>query len=46
VFKPLLPLFAADALENMAVWGALDPFTDIDGRVVLPAWYRAVLAEG
>ena len=113
VFKPLFPLFAADALENMkgsgmsalsepgkledvlaaaaltryedeaiecpivlenidaaeraflgagptqlaighsgeaalaeAVGGALEPFTDADGRVVLPAWYRAVLARG
>jgi SAM-dependent methyltransferase len=29
-----------------AVRAALAPFTDTDGRVVLPAWYRAVLARG
>ena len=29
-----------------AVHAALEPFTDPDGRVVLPAWYRAVLAQG
>jgi SAM-dependent methyltransferase len=29
-----------------AVRAALTPFTDTDGRVVLPAWYRAVLARG
>ena len=29
-----------------AVREALEPFTDADGRVVLPAWYRAVLAHG
>jgi hypothetical protein len=29
-----------------AVGVALESFTDTDGRVVLPAWYRAVLAHG
>jgi hypothetical protein len=29
-----------------AVRATLAPFTDTDGRVVLPAWYRAVLARG
>ena len=29
-----------------AVHAALEPFTDPDGRVVLPAWYRAVLTQG
>jgi SAM-dependent methyltransferase len=28
-----------------AVRSALEPFADPDGRVVLPAWYRAVLAR-
>jgi hypothetical protein len=27
-----------------AVRSALEPFTDADGQVLLPAWYRAVLA--
>jgi SAM-dependent methyltransferase len=29
-----------------AVGEALDPFTDTDGRVTLPAWYRVVFARG
>jgi SAM-dependent methyltransferase len=28
-----------------AVRSALEPFTDADGRVLLPAWYRALLAH-
>jgi SAM-dependent methyltransferase len=37
---------AGEAAVAEAVRGALEPFTDGDGRVVLPAWYRAVLARG
>ena len=29
-----------------AVRAALEPFTDTGRRVVLPAWYRVVLAQG
>jgi hypothetical protein len=28
-----------------AVRGGLDPFTDAEGHVTLPGWYRAVIAE-
>jgi SAM-dependent methyltransferase len=37
---------AGEAAVAEAVRGALEPFIDGDGRVVLPAWYRAVLARG
>lgn len=37
---------SGEAEVGEAVRGALDPFTAGDGRVVLPAWYRAVLARG
>ena len=37
---------SGEAAVAEAVHAALEPFTDPDGRVVLPAWYRAVLAQG
>ena len=37
---------SGEATVAEAVRSALEPFTDADGRVVLPAWYRAVLARG
>jgi hypothetical protein len=37
---------SGEAAVAEAVHGALEPFADPDGRVVLPAWYRAVLAQG
>jgi SAM-dependent methyltransferase len=37
---------SGEAAVAEAVHAALGPFTDPDGRVVLPAWYRAVLAQG
>jgi hypothetical protein len=36
---------AGEAAVAAAVRSALEPFVDSGGRVVLPAWYRAVLAE-
>jgi SAM-dependent methyltransferase len=36
---------SGDAAVTEAVHAALEPFTDPDGRVVLPAWYRAVFAQ-
>jgi SAM-dependent methyltransferase len=35
---------SGEATVVEAVRSALDPFIDPDGRVLLPAWYRAVLA--
>jgi SAM-dependent methyltransferase len=35
---------SGEATVAEAVRSALEPFTDADGRVLLPAWYRAVLA--
>jgi SAM-dependent methyltransferase len=37
---------SGEAAVAEAVHAALEPFSDPDGRVVLPAWYRAVLAQG
>lgn len=37
---------SGEAAVAEAVRAALEPFTATDGRVVLPAWYRAVLAQG
>jgi SAM-dependent methyltransferase len=37
---------SGEAAVAEAVRAALEPFADADGRVVLPAWYRAVLARG
>jgi SAM-dependent methyltransferase len=37
---------SGDAAVAEAVRSALEPFTAADGRVVLPAWYRAALAQG
>jgi hypothetical protein len=37
---------SGEAAVAEAVRAALEPFTASDGRVVLPAWYRAVLAQG
>jgi SAM-dependent methyltransferase len=37
---------SGEAAVSEAVQTALQPFTDPDGRVLLPAWYRAVLAQG
>ena len=36
---------SGEAAVAEAVREALEPFTDSEGRVVLPAWYRAVLAR-
>jgi hypothetical protein len=36
---------SGEARVAEAVRSALEPFTDADGRVLLPAWYRAVLAR-
>jgi hypothetical protein len=36
---------SGEATDAKAVRSALDPFTDGDGRVLLPACYRAVLAH-
>jgi SAM-dependent methyltransferase len=36
---------SGEATVAMALRAALEPFTATDGRVVLPAWYRAVLAH-
>jgi SAM-dependent methyltransferase len=36
---------SAEATVVEAVRSALGPFTDADGRVLLPAWYRALLAH-
>jgi len=36
---------SGEAAVAKAVRAALEPFTDSGGRVVLPAWYRAVLAQ-
>ena len=36
---------SGEATVAEAVRSALEPFTDDDGRVLLPAWYRAVLAR-
>jgi hypothetical protein len=37
---------SGEATVAEALCSALEPFTDNRGRVVLPAWYRAVLARG
>jgi SAM-dependent methyltransferase len=37
---------SGEAAVAEAVQPVLEPFTEPDGRVVLPAWYRAVLAQG
>jgi SAM-dependent methyltransferase len=37
---------SGEAAVAEAVHAALEPFSDPDGRVVLPVWYRAVLAQG
>lgn len=37
---------SGEAAVAKAVREAFEPLTDSDGRVVLPAWYRAVLAHG
>jgi SAM-dependent methyltransferase len=37
--------YAGEAAVAQEVHAALEPFTDPEGRVVLPAWYRAVLAR-
>ena len=37
---------SGEAAVAEAVRAALEPFTAGDGRVVLPAWYRAVLVRG
>jgi SAM-dependent methyltransferase len=37
---------SGEATVAAAVRAALGPFTDPDGRVVLPAWYRAASARG
>ena len=37
---------SGEAAVAEAVRAALGPFTDPDGRVVLPAWYRAASARG
>ena len=37
---------SGEAAVAEVVHAALESFTDPDGRVVLPAWYRAVLAQG
>ena len=37
---------SGEAAVADAVRSALVPFTDPDGRVVLPAWYRAASARG
>jgi hypothetical protein len=44
---PTQPAIAnsGEASVAKAVRSALEPFTDSDGRVLLPAWYRAVLAD-
>jgi SAM-dependent methyltransferase len=36
---------SGEAAVAEAVRGALEPFTDADGQVALPAWYRAMLAR-
>jgi hypothetical protein len=36
---------SGEATVAEAVRTALEPFTDADGRVLLPAWYGAVLAQ-
>jgi SAM-dependent methyltransferase len=36
---------SGDAKVTEAVRSALEPFTNADGGVLLPAWYRAVLAQ-
>ena len=37
---------SGEAVVSEAIRGALEPFTADDGRVLLPAWYRAVVARG
>ena len=37
---------SGEAAVAEAVHAALEPFTDPEGQVVLPAWYRALLAQG
>jgi SAM-dependent methyltransferase len=37
---------SGEATVAETVRSALEPITDADGRVVLPAWYRVVLAAG
>lgn len=37
---------SGEAQVAEAVRAALEPFVATDGRVVVPAWYRAVLAQG
>jgi SAM-dependent methyltransferase len=37
---------SGEAAVAEAVGSALDPFIEPEGRVALPAWYRAVLARG
>jgi ubiquinone/menaquinone biosynthesis C-methylase UbiE len=37
---------SGEAAVGEAVRAAIEPFTAPDGRVVLPAWYRAVFAQG
>jgi SAM-dependent methyltransferase len=37
---------SGEAAVAEAVHAALEPFADSAGRVVLPAWYRAVLVQG
>ena len=37
---------SGEAVVSEAIRGALEPFMVDDGRVVLPAWYRAVVARG
>jgi SAM-dependent methyltransferase len=37
---------SGEAAVAEAVHAALGPFTDPDGRIVLPAWYRAASAQG
>jgi SAM-dependent methyltransferase len=36
---------SGEAVVAEAVRAALEPFTATDGRIALPAWYRAVLAQ-
>ena len=36
---------SGEATVARTVRSALEPFTDADGQVLLPAWYRAVLAQ-
>ncbi len=36
---------SGEATVAGTIRSALEPFTDADGRVLLPAWYRAVFAQ-